>query len=143
MSLRDPIGWPQSSAAQYCKRLAVISRPFLCSLSVADRKLLPESFIKAIQESPDENHLSDDEIALALYKSPPLQSRLAVITQYTTSKWLLEQELQARGKWPKNPDNTYRYGPSDDAYVIAAEHPAIGLCLSGGGIRSATFALGI
>ena len=101
MSSRDPIGWPQSSAAQYCKRLAVISRPFLCSLSVADRKLLPESFLKAIQESADENHLSDDEIALALYKSPPLQSRLAVITQYTTSKWLLEQELQARGKWPK------------------------------------------
>lgn len=143
MSSRDPIGWPQSSAAQYCKRLAVISRPFLCSLSVADRKLLPESFLKAIQESADENHLSDDEIALALYKSPPLQSRLAVITQYTTSKWLLEQELQARGKWPKNPDNTYRYGLHDDAYVIAAEHPAIGLCLSGGGIRSATFALGV
>ena len=143
MLSRDPIGWPQSSAAQYCKRLAVISRPFLCGLSAADRKLLPESFIKAIQESTDKNNLSDDEIALALYKSPPLQSRLAVVTQYTTSKWLLEQELQARGKWPKNQDNTYRYGPNDDAYVIAAKCPAIGLCLSGGGIRSATFALGV
>ena len=141
----DPIGWPQSSAAQYCKRLAVISRPFLCGLSDADRKLLPESFIKAIKESPDKNNLSDDEIALALYKSPPLQARLAVITQYTTSKWLLEQELKARGKWAKNPDGSYRYGPDDDAYLVAAdpEHPTIGLCLSGGGIRSATFALGV
>jgi Patatin-like phospholipase len=145
MPVCDPIGWPQSSAAQYCKRLAVISRPFLCGLSATDRKLLPESFIKAIQESPDKNNLSDDEIALALYKSPPLQARLAVITQYTTSKWLLEQELKARGKWAKNPDGTYRYGPEDDAYFIAAdpEHPTVGLCLSGGGIRSATFALGV
>src|ERR1700722_17924992 len=141
----DPIGWPNSSAAEYCKRLAVISRPFLCGLSEVDRKLLPESFIKAIQESPDKNNLSDEEIALALYKSPPLQARLAVATQYTTSKWLLEQELKARGKWAKNLDGTYRYDPEDDAYFIAAnpKHSTVGLCLSGGGIRSATFALGV
>jgi len=141
----DPIGWPLSSAAQYCKRLAVISRPFLCGLSDADRKLLPESFIKAIQESQDKDNLSGDDIALALYKSPPLQARLAVITQYTTSKWLLEQELKARGKWPKKDDGTYRYGSDDDAYLIAAnpEYSTVGLCLSGGGIRSATFALGV
>ena len=145
MPSSDPIGWPESSAAQYCKRLAVISRPFLCGLSETDRKLLPESFIKAIEESPDKNKLSDDDLALALYKSPPLQARLAVITQYTTSKWLLEQELKARGKWAKNPDGTYRYGAADDAYLVAAapEHSAVGLCLSGGGIRSATFALGV
>ena len=141
----DPIGWPDSSAAEYCKRLAVISRPFLCSLSVADRKLLPEAFVEAIKENRDKDHLTDDQLALALYKSPPLQARLAVITQYTTSKWLLEQELKARGRWARDAAGKYRYGPGDDAYLIAADpkHSTVGLCLSGGGIRSATFALGV
>jgi hypothetical protein len=146
MPSSNPIGWPDSSAAQYCKRLAVISRPFLCSLSAADRKLLPVAFIEAIKkENTDKDHLSDDQIALALYKSPPLQARLAVITQYTTSKWLLEQELKARGRWARNSDGRYCYGPEDDAYLIAADpkHSTVGLCLSGGGIRSATFALGV
>lgn len=144
-------GWPASSAAAYCKRLAVIARPMLNLLTPEERALLPGPCALAdygLQpdplEPPNDPALLDEALALSLYCAPQLQSRLAVITKYTTSKWLLEQELQARGKWPRH-DLTKEllYGPEDDAYLIAASTHTTGLALSGGGIRSATFALGV
>lgn len=83
-------------------------------------------------------------LANKLKRHPDLQSRLAFVTQYTTSKWLLEQELKARID-PGNP--TKRLIPPDDnetdAYEVAKRIRARGLCFSGGGIRSATFNLGV
>ena len=80
------------------------------------------------------------ELADALKKKPDIQAHLSATTQYTTSKWLLEQELKSRGKWVNDGSPV-----GLDAYTIAAKDPdySVGLCLSGGGIRSATFNLGV
>ena len=79
-------------------------------------------------------------LAEAFKKRPDVQAHLSATTQYTTSKWLLEKELKSRGKWVSDgsPANL-------DAYAIAARDPdhPVGLCFSGGGIRSATFNLGV
>ena len=84
-----------------------------------------------------------------LKKTPRLQAALADCTAYTPGKWLLEQELAARNVSPNGP-KTWRPGGVD---VFDAAHNAMlvgrpqaglyGLALSGGGVRSATFALGV
>ena len=89
---------------------------------------------KATVALSDEKHLAD-----ALEARPDIQSRLAVITEYTPSKWLLERELEAAGHWKRGPATT----TPPDAYTVARERAASGVCFSGGGIRSATFNLGI
>ncbi|MGB8261101.1 MAG: hypothetical protein WCE75_12150 [Terracidiphilus sp.] len=81
-----------------------------------------------------------DEEALRL--SPRLQSALAASTAYSPSKWLLEKELAARisgsSEGPSwSPDS------GEDVYDAAAREELRGLCFSGGGIRSATFCLGV
>ena len=63
------------------------------------------------------------------------QARLAAIVQYTPSKWLLEQEMTARGIWDS--------GKAEDVYTTVARKGLTGVCFSGGGIRSATFNLGV
>jgi hypothetical protein len=69
-----------------------------------------------------------------LAADPKLQQGLAVSTAYVPSKWLLEQELQARGVEDVE---------SEDIYKLAAKEKLTGVCFSGGGIRSATFNLGV
>jgi hypothetical protein len=104
---------------------------------------------------------------------PRLQSALANSTSYTPSKWLLEQELSARYSnqaiskldptaprdadaliaryaqlegeetcWPPRQTDPL-HPPARDVYDVAAGQKLAGLALSGGGIRSATFCLGI
>jgi hypothetical protein len=82
------------------------------------------------------------EIAQILASRPDLQAKVASFTGYTPSHWVLEHELgqlDARRKVlnidPVNPDG----GP----YTRAANSGLMGLCFSGGGIRSATFNLGV
>jgi hypothetical protein len=84
-----------------------------------------------------------------------LQAALASCTSYTPSKWLLEQELSLRtthssgahliGGLTEAIKSTDRSWSPDkgDVYETAADEALFGLCLSGGGIRSATFSLGI
>lgn len=76
---------------------------------------------------------SVEHLAAQLEVRPDVQSHLASITEYTPSKWLLERELEAADLW----------SPGQDAYICARDRDALGVCLSGGGIRSATFNLGI
>ena len=76
-----------------------------------------------------------EQLAEKLPHSPKLQKLVAVKVHFMPSKWLLEQELKARGAWPGE--------PGDDVYTTAAKKGLIGVCLSGGGIRSATFNLGV
>ena len=90
---------------------------------------------------------SAESLAAALELRPDVQSRLAVVTQYPPSKWLLERELQALNYWPTPPPEQDKDCPKTpdgkpDAYDVARCRAATGLCLSGGGIRSATFNLG-
>jgi len=69
------------------------------------------------------------------------QARLAALLEYPPSKWLLEREMEARGNWPgpNHPANV----PPPDVYQAALGAKLKGVCFSGGGIRSATFNLGV
>ncbi len=69
-----------------------------------------------------------------LLDSPKLQHAVAVTTHFTPSKWLLEQEMQARPDCQTN---------GEDIYKSVGRRGLMGVCFSGGGIRSATFNLGI
>jgi hypothetical protein len=80
-----------------------------------------------------------------LNRRPDLQAHAASLTGYTPSKWLLEQELVAinlrRAELKIAPLTPAEADP--DPYVRASRSGVMGLCFSGGGIRSATFNLGI
>ncbi len=82
---------------------------------------------------------SEAEMVEALLADPRAQSRLAAVVQYPPGRWLLEQELAARGDWP--PKDTK--DSDKDVYAVAADLGLKGICFSGGGIRSATFNLGV
>jgi hypothetical protein len=71
---------------------------------------------------------------LNLPGDPKLQHRVAAKVHFVPSKWLLEQEMEACGKWSKE---------QGDVYKKAASEGLTGVCFSGGGIRSATFNLGV
>ena len=85
-----------------------------------------------------------DALAFAerLTSRPDLQAQVASLVQYTPSQWMLNQELVHVDARRKNlhldPVET-----KGDAYERAAKSKLMGLCFSGGGIRSATFNLGI
>jgi len=96
-----------------------------------------------------------------LQGNPRLQAALANCTAYTPNKWLMEQELSRRisneaskaevtGKFTWKPEKTVQRQylnetevVCEDVYDVAAAERLSGLALSGGGIRSATFCLGI
>jgi hypothetical protein len=118
---------------------------------------------------------SPEDLKEKLKTDAKLQWDAAIETDYSPSKWLLEQELKARRRWdpatdrfldepcfpheaddipsgppPDLPPNLLPEAPADpaghearDVYEIAAEQELTGLCFSGGGIRSATFNLGV
>src|ERR1035441_1795164 len=79
-----------------------------------------------------------------LANRPRLQEQLAFFLNFVPSKWLLSQEIRSvieRRKIHEIASNPYK--SDDDPYVWAMENHLQGICLSGGGIRSATFNLGI
>ncbi|MCU1318745.1 MAG: apolipoprotein N-acyltransferase [Edaphobacter sp.] len=117
------------SAEAYCVRLAQQIRA----------SGLAESSWKAAfhREPPPLASSAVEQIAGHLEANPKAQARLAALVQYPPGKWLLEQELAARGDWP--PPN----GVHKDVYQVAQELDLQGICFSGGGIRSATFNLGV
>jgi hypothetical protein len=81
-------------------------------------------------------HYSKDDLLVVLPSNPKLQQQLAAKSYFTPSKWLVEKEMQVRGVWTGDP-------ASEDIYKIVAENWLTGVCFSGGGIRSATFNLGV
>src|SRR5882757_7241755 len=76
------------------------------------------------------------DLANRLFREPKIQARMATLVEYPPTKWLLEQELAAQGFWQD--DN-----PPEDVFVAAENAKLRGICFSGGGIRSATFNLGV
>jgi hypothetical protein len=92
--------------------------------------------------APDPSALAPQEIATK-YLVPNVagQARLSAVLEYPPSKWLLEQEMEARGVWL--PAEAQADGSLPDVYQAALAQNLKGVCFSGGGIRSATFNLGI
>jgi Patatin-like phospholipase len=85
---------------------------------------------------------SVDDIKARLEGYPALQAHSAWKTGYTPSKWLLENELvEVSARREKH--GIAPVDSNDDAYARAAKSGLMGICFSGGGIRSATFNLGI
>jgi hypothetical protein len=70
----------------------------------------------------------------ALLKDPKLQQLLGARRYYMPSKWLVEQEWKSR-----HPGKEL----VEDVYDAVAAEKLLGVCFSGGGIRSATFNLGV
>jgi Patatin-like phospholipase len=96
-----------------------------------------KEFVKSASQAVDAGALENE-----LNLRPDLQAHAASITGYTPSKWLLQQELTAIDVRRKKLD-IERAERGADPYQHAAKSGLMGLCFSGGGIRSATFNLGV
>lgn len=131
------------TARHYCRRLATIvllpgyEDTFRNALTCAERgEILKEP-------------VSWQALANRMELSPRLQAIAASCTSYTPSVWLLEQELVARGKRdqlllrPEDDTSVMCDATAQDVYRVARMTSSSGLCFSGGGIRSATFNLGV
>ncbi len=133
----------RDTARHYCMRLATIvllpgyQDTFRNSLTCAERA--------EILKEP----VSWQTLASRMELSPRLQAVAASCTSYTPSVWLLEQELVARGMRdqlllrPENDAYAVCDATARDVYRVARMVNGSGLCFSGGGIRSATFNLGV
>jgi len=142
----------EQPAHDYCQRLAQEIKAFprarkpeglsaeaAALHSQALSESLEGSWSKAFHHTAKPRRIDEstsDHIASLLHAEPRVQARMASIVEYPPSKWLLEQELTARGQWPTE-------NPLDDVYKVAESLNLQGLCFSGGGIRSATFNLGV
>ncbi|MGA7341209.1 MAG: hypothetical protein WBE72_01955 [Terracidiphilus sp.] len=135
----------------YCRRLWEES---VARYAAEDRKLNPEAAPGARPNPGNdvpEGRISrlKDITEAELRQDAKLQFDAATETGYTPSKWLLEQEMKARRRREPGKDESLGEpcskdgGSREDVYKIAAEQGLLGLCFSGGGIRSATFNLGV
>ncbi len=79
-----------------------------------------------------------------LANRPRLQEQLAFFFDYVPSKWLLNREISSiieRRTIHEIATSPYKTGANP--YIWASANNLQGICLSGGGIRSATFNLGV
>ena len=99
---------------------------------------LGQEIEKVVGETPTDA----GSLAATLTSRPHLQAQVASLIGYTPSRWILERELAQVGARRRNL-NIDPVDPSGGPYKRAANSGLMGLCFSGGGIRSATFNLGI
>jgi hypothetical protein len=134
------------------------------------RKLLLADLPEWVKEVEIDLEKEDPATADILGDNPRLQEAIAAVTAYTPSKWLLEKELLRRdstrkertvgvlvpvdseisdGSDKKSADEpapsgkSWSYGGTEDVFEAAAKERLTGVSFSGGGVRSATFCLGV
>ena len=135
---------PSSSAIQFQSRLWPIAAVWRCRSSVpmvrhsSPRFGLPSWALRCLSQRGWHSVCSQKSISLPNVEA---QARLAALLEYPPSKWLLEREMEACGEWPG--PNYKPNSPAPDAYQAALDAELTGVCFSGGGIRSATFNLGV
>jgi hypothetical protein len=123
----------------YLEKLSVKGETYFKQDPSAIEKILEPKFLEEKIEPTASN------IAEYLSDRPDLQQKLADAVNYGPSEWLLEKErplVRARRAIHASihdPEDS----ETDDVYQWACENQLLGLCFSGGGIRSATFNLGI
>src|ERR1700730_18238 len=136
----------------YCRRLAQEMKAFPRKHRLAEFRAevvveqtqvlsaaLEDSWIKSLRHSDQPKRVdasTAEESAQRLHAQPRVQASMATLVEYPPTKWLLEQELTARGQW--DPDN-----PPEDVCFFAEGINLNVICFSGGVIRSATFTLGV
>ncbi len=135
---------PDKDSNDYIERLRHRVNAHLATHPAPSHLQRQFSFLRSDQASPQQPPKID---AAALDEDPELQQSLAYMVQYTPSKWLLEQEaglLADRRELHGQKIPRFRQSdPDEDIYDWARKHRLTGMCFSGGGIRSATFNLGI
>src|SRR5215469_394606 len=110
----------------------------------ADTNITPESWSEReeLREYLQEKPANALQLAQDLESLPELQAQLAWSLGYTPSQWLLEHELvQVDAR--RAAEQVFPIEKTGETYIRAAHSGLMGLCLSGGGIRSATFNLGV
>lgn len=130
---------------------------YIKELSTRALEITPEEWKNFKKISPDlpEKPADQTKMTQALESNVPLQAQVAWHLGYTPSKWLLENELvevqKRRDKCgvcekpipAQTAASSTVAETNKDPYFQAADMGLMGLCFSGGGIRSATFNLGI
>jgi hypothetical protein len=131
----------------YCRRLAEEASARKAALESLGEKSLRSSLAAAADRI---SRLEDATHQEKLARDAKLQWDAAIETGYVPSKWLLEQEMKARRRWDPHQHEFLDepvFKDSDegnrDVFEVASEEELTGLCFSGGGIRSATFNLGV
>jgi hypothetical protein len=119
----------------YRRRLLEVYKSLLASPSLQEN----QGLLAPLPAWADAYELTED----SLQAMPRLQAALAGVTAYTPSKWLLEQELSKRTLHADGSEPTWSQASGKDVFEAAADSSLTGLGLSGGGIRSATFCLGV
>ena len=122
-------------------------------VAAQDTSKLPKHLLRRLADRGQDQRLPAGESQgldfSRLDEDPELQQSLAYQVQYTPSKWLLEREagLIADRRDLHEPEHKMprfqQSDPHEDIYEWARKSRLTGLCFSGGGIRSATFNLGI
>lgn len=102
-----------------------------------------ELFDKALKFLSDPIPADVRSLAEKLESRADVQARLASLSGFTPSKWLLARELVQVEERRKVLEIQTPSNASTSTYQRAADIGLMGLCFSGGGIRSATFNLGI
>jgi hypothetical protein len=97
-----------------------------------------EEIVAVLQDRPQDAAT----LANQLNSHPDRQAQVASLAGYTPSQWLLEHELVQIDERRKNVGSD-PVSSTGSTYDRAAASGLMGLCFSGGGIRSATFNLGI
>ena len=123
----------------YCRRLAEVAFAMYAGKVVASDTGSVETNPSSCQAVFKRMLRVEDQgagiglLTKALLEDAKLQQYLAVLTDYVPSKWLLEQERSAKKEWDGK----------GDIFEAVAERGLLGVSMSGGGIRSATFNLGV
>jgi hypothetical protein len=109
-----------------------------------DAKITPEQWRESVElrDYLPEKPANALQLAQDLESLPELQAQLAWHLGYTPSQWLLEHEL-AQVDARRAAEQIFPIDQNGETYIRAAHSGLMGLCLSGGGIRSATFNLGV
>jgi hypothetical protein len=109
-----------------------------------DEKITPEEWraSDALRLYLAEKPVNALQLAQELESRPEFQARLAWHVGFTPSQWLLEHELEqidAR----RSGQGIFGVEKVGETYLRASQSGLMGISLSGGGIRSATFNLGV
>ena len=140
VSSQSPSDQPPIDTSRYLWKLSLKAEKYFAEHPGAAEILELES-----KDKDKDKDLTADVLFRHLDDKPHLQQKLADLLDYNPSRWLLSQEIpvvRERRKIHKIPGSNY--DPAvEDPYEWAQKNHLQGICFSGGGIRSATFNLGV
>src|SRR5262245_32461856 len=116
---------------------------YVYALAVRAFRHRNEPSVAAVLSGLGQQAANDGDLAALLADDPVAQANLATLVGYTPSHWLIEAELVEVEARRRAFDHEQGVTHDGEPYDRAFDSNLVGLCFSGGGIRSATFNLGI